>query len=214
MTRKTTLLAGAAILVMGGASLAAAFPAGQQGQGAGARPQMMQAMFFAADADGDGQVTREEFDAMGPAGAFSTADADGDGALSGDEIAAYMDAREAARKEMRQRMMLQRLDADENGSLSLEELQSGRRGPERAAMFDRLDLDGDGTVTEAEAERLQAMRAEIRDELRGQMRGEMRGDKQGRMHDGMRRGGGYHDGEHHRGEHGGRGDGDGWHRNN
>ena len=84
--------------------------------------------------------------------------------------------------------MLDRLDADKDGSLSLEELQA--RGP--AGMFERLDADSDGTVTGEELAAARAMRDRDGDGPRG---------------DGPR--GGWH--EHGR-EHGKRPGGERWDR--
>lgn len=192
MTNMTRFLTGAAILVMGSASLAAAFP-GDRPEGprdGGPAPAPM--MFRMIDADGDGQVTRAEMEAAGPAAAFAAADADGSGALEGAELTAFEEARqaehEAMRLRMRQQRMLDRLDADKDGSLSLEELQA--RGP--AGMFERLDADSDGTVTGEELAAARAMRDRDGDGPRG---------------DGPR--GGWH--EHGR-EHGKRPGGERWDR--
>ena len=92
MTHVTRFLTGAAILVMGSASLAAAFP-GDRPEGprdGGPAPAPM--MFRMIDADGDGQVTRAEMEAAGPAAAFAAADADGSGALEGAELTAFEEA--------------------------------------------------------------------------------------------------------------------------
>lgn len=149
MTRMTKLLAGAAILVMGTAGLASAFPGGNgQGGNAQGRAPMFQQMFEQFDSDGDGSVTRAELEAMGPASAFADADANDDGMLEGDELTAFQAARQAAREAQRQQRMLQRFDADGDGKLSLEELQTTAQGPQR--MFDRLDTDNDGAVSEEE----------------------------------------------------------------
>lgn len=53
------------------------------------------ALAFAMDADGDGMVSMDEFQAAmpdAPAGTFEQLDADGDGALSEDEVAAGQEA--------------------------------------------------------------------------------------------------------------------------
>lgn len=156
MTRMSKLLMGATVLVMGSASLAAAFPGGRErGEGPrGGQPMFLQ-MFDQLDADGDGKLTPEELEAMGPGKAFSEADADGDGQLSGDELTAFSDAREQQRKEMRQQMMLKRMDTNEDGQLSLDELQA--RGPGREEMFKSLDKDGDGVLTRTELQQARPM---------------------------------------------------------
>lgn len=179
MTRKAKLLIGAAIAVIGTSSLALAAPGDQQrgeGQRAGGAPMIAQ-MFKSLDTDGDGAVTQEELAAAGPAAAFAQADANGDGALEGAELTAFQDAQEAAREARRQQMMLNRLDADKDGKLSLEELQANRRGgPDR--IFDRLDANDDGTVSAEEMAALDQMRPRMKDGDR-QRHGEGRMERDG-----------------------------------
>lgn len=169
MTHLSKILTGATILVMGTASLAAAFPGGERGERGGA-PMFLQ-MFDQLDADGDGKLTEEELASKGPAAAFAEADADGDGLLSSDELAAFADAREAARKAQRQERMLSRLDTNEDGQLSLEELEA--HGPDRGRMFEAMDKDGDGVVTKTELSQMRPMMGK-----RGGERGE-RGEHDG-----------------------------------
>lgn len=177
MTRMSKCLTGAALAVMGSASLALAFegqsgPHGQayEGRAHEGRAPMMLDMFRSLDADGDGVVTAEELSAAGPAAAFAEADANGDGALEGDELTAFRAAQERAREERRQQRMIKRLDSDGDGKLSLEEIEAGnRRGPQQ--VFDRLDTDDNGEVSleelaEAQQRMLQKMhagRAEMRE---------------------------------------------------
>ncbi|MCR8546812.1 EF-hand domain-containing protein [Salipiger sp. P9] len=163
----TKLLMGAAIVVMGTAGLASAFPGGnaQRGDAQGRAPMMLE-MFDQLDADGDGKVTKDELAAMGPAAAFAEADANGDGALEGDELTAFQAAQDKAREARRQQMMLQRFDADKDGKLSLEEMQANARGP--AQMFDRLDTDKDGAVSKDELSALQQMRPMMGGDRKGQ----------------------------------------------
>lgn len=180
MTRKAKLFIGAAVAVIGTGSLAFAAsgdkPQGERPRAGGGA--MMIEMFRSLDSDGDGAVSQDELAAAGPAAAFAQADANGDGALEADELTAFHDARQAAREARRQQMMLQRFDADNDGKLSLEELQAGARGgPQR--LFDRLDADDDGVVTAEELAALEDMRPAMREggkDPRGHMGRDGRGD--------------------------------------
>ena len=126
--------------------------------------------FNAADADGDGSVSAEEFanadlrgvprgrrdggrrhgDAEGrPArewaragqeGVFDAADADANGQLSEEEFNAVP----AAVRSQRQQRLFERLDADASGGLSLAEF------PSRLKRLEMLDANADGTVSRDE----------------------------------------------------------------
>ncbi len=116
--------------------------------------------FARLDADGDGAVSAEEF--TDPAGArFAALDANGDGQVSPAEIAAHAETHRDRRREARAERLVERLDTDGNGSLSLEEM---RRARDRRAIFERLDTDGDGSLTRDE---LEAGRETLRELRRG-----------------------------------------------
>lgn len=96
------------------------------------------------DSDGDGAVSRSEFDAGGKS-RFAESDTDGDGQLSAEELEA---AHERMREQMRseragrhQNRALARFDADGNGLVSREEFDAARAG-----LFEQLDADGDGVL--------------------------------------------------------------------
>ena len=107
-----------------------------------------------ADADASGTISREEFPA--PAELFAKIDADGDGQITQDE-ALVMPARRAGEggergerrgqvgPEARWQRLLEGHDADGNGTISRDEF----RGADD--VFDRIDADGDGQITQEEA---------------------------------------------------------------
>ncbi|OAN69818.1 hypothetical protein A8B78_21470 [Jannaschia sp. EhC01] len=159
-----TLLKAGALALMIPAALAA--PAFAQDGGDRQGPPRM--IFQELDADGSGTVTLEEMQAAG-SNRFAAADTDGDGALSREELL----AQGAARMETRVDRLLERADADGDGQLSMAEMEEaregrrghgrgdhgdrggrggrdGRGGPNPERMFERMDADGDGEVTEAE----------------------------------------------------------------
>jgi len=106
--------------------------------------------FERIDADGNGQITKEEITAMGMA-RFEKADTDGDGFISAAEIEAH----QSERAKKRAARMMERLDADKDGRLSLAELQSTDRA---TRMFRRADADRDGVISKAEFDAMKERR--------------------------------------------------------
>lgn len=103
------------------------------------------AHFAQIDTNGDGQLTAAELSAQA-ATRFAAADANGDGALTPVEMA-------ASAKGKRREKMLERFDADSNGTLSESEIATameGRMGKRIAKRFERLDADKSGSLTLAE----------------------------------------------------------------
>lgn len=99
-------------------------------------------MFETIDANGDGQVTQEEMRAHA-ATRFQEADADKDGFLTPEEMMASRVGKRAER-------MLERHDTDGNGQLSASELEAAaaEQGGKRAnRMMSRLDANSDGKLT-------------------------------------------------------------------
>lgn len=128
-----TAIVAAAAVTAGGAALAQGF--GHHG------PRMS---FEEIDADGNGEVTKAEIEAMKDAH-FAKADTDGDGKLTLEEMQAR--AREHANERAAQ--MLERFDTDKDGALTKEEMPQPRRA---GKMFDRMDADGSGGISKAEFE--------------------------------------------------------------
>ena len=94
-----------------------------------------------ADANNDGNITREEFLAR-PTQMFDRLDANNDGAISADER-----PQRRERGERRQRGERPNFDTDGNGSFSRAEFAAMGAG-----MFERLDANSDGRVTQEEAQ--------------------------------------------------------------
>lgn len=115
-----------------------------QGAAAQDRPD-----FATLDLNGDGVVSLEEMQGAGDA-RFSAADSDGDGLLSSEELSALANERAADRVAR----MLERLDTNEDGSLSQREIEVVQRGRGEMSerMFNRIDADDDGAISEEEFE--------------------------------------------------------------
>lgn len=130
--------------------------------------------FATLDADGDGRVTTEELQAFRTS-QVEGVDADGNGLVSQAELEAHMSARMAERIGTMAAERIASQDANGDGQLSVEELMMP---PMPARMFERLDADGDGAVSQAEFD---AAREQMQD--RGG-RGDGPGRGEGRGHGG------------------------------
>lgn len=101
-------------------------------------------VFARFDANGDGQITRDEMKAKA-AERFAKMDANADGQVTRDERRAFRKARRAERQERR----FARIDANADGAVTLDELKThmSKRAERR---FARLDADANGTLSLAE----------------------------------------------------------------
>ncbi len=132
--------------------------------------------FATLDADKDGSVTKAEMDAS-RATRTAEIDADADGLLSADELAAMQIKAFTARATAMAANMVTLMDTDKDGKLSAAELAS-RPGPER--MFDKIDANADGAVTQAEVDAAMAGMMDRGGKHGGDHRGGHRGDRDGR----------------------------------
>lgn len=163
-------------------------------------PRGFMASFAELDANGDGNLTLEEMSAAGAA-RFALADTDGDGGLSVAELQARAEEGRLQRMADRVASMLGRRDSNGDGLLQRDEMIGRGAGPER--MFDRLDANDDGVVTQAEFDTMQAKMQDRMHERRadrgeGGPRGD-RGDHGGRGDHGRHGEHGEHEGPRDRG---------------
>ena len=115
--------------------------------------QSGQDRFQQLDADGNGEITQAEFQAHAEA-RFAKVDADGDGFVTGEELKAAGDARRAERSAKMLERMIERMDTNDDGKLSMEEMTQ-RHDP--AKMFERLDKDENGSISAEEFEAAKKM---------------------------------------------------------
>ena len=140
----------------------------------GSQDRMMGQMFVFEDMDAnnDGKLTQDEIAAY-RAAKIAEMDTDKDGNLSEAELIAAQQKRKADRESRQAKRMIERMDANKDGILSLEEMTpTADRG---VKMFKRIDADGDGVITKAEAD---AAMARMQDRMKD--RDGKRGDKHDR----------------------------------
>ncbi|MFK7764824.1 MAG: EF-hand domain-containing protein [Roseobacter sp.] len=133
--KRLTFAAGIAVCAV---ALASTVAVAKQRPGHGGEP----IQFEKLDENGDGQITRAEMEAM-RANRFTRADANGDGDISLEE----MQELGAERARAHATRIMERLDRNDDGVLSADEMPSGDRASRR---FDRVDADEDGVISKVE----------------------------------------------------------------
>jgi len=163
---------GAALLALGGVALAEppaadgapGARASAEGDRAGGR-KFIKRFLEMADRDGDGAVSREEFESLervaqlpeeGREAMFGRLDKDGDGVIRGEELRRSKPGGPKGARGAEGRRppvpRLQELDRDGDGEIVFEEFRGGRfvsQMPEerQRELFDRLDRNGDGRLS-------------------------------------------------------------------
>lgn len=137
--RKILLAAVGLAALAGGCGFAAA-------QGADAQPARHRGdMVFQADANNDGVVTRQEFDA-GRAARFTQADANHDGQIARDEMRGLWGGGEGHRGHRGRGMhSMHGADANNDGAITRDEFLAGP-----IEHFNRLDANHDGSISATE----------------------------------------------------------------
>ncbi|SHH60834.1 EF-hand domain-containing protein [Cognatishimia maritima] len=134
-----------AVILSGAMVAAAALTAGEAEAkgGFGGKHHRANVTFEQLDANGDGQVTKEEMAAHATAH-FGEVDTDGDGKLSAEELTAATEANRAKRIAK----MIER--HDENGDGMLDQAEMMPKGDRAERMFARLDANEDGMISAEE----------------------------------------------------------------
>jgi len=139
ISRKGSILAGvAAVLVAGGIAAAAYAAQSKHGdhRGHGGHMRWMESILMPMDSDNNGSITRAEIES-GAAAKATEIDANKDGSITAEEVVAYRE------KQRLQRLAdeIKAMDQDGNGTVSGQEYEAAQVW--RVA---RLDRDGNGTI--------------------------------------------------------------------
>ena len=157
-------------MVLTGLVIATGFAAQAAGDGQGKMGGKMhkeRPSFSVLDADGNGELTKEEL-AMKGRERFEARDTNGDGKLSAEEIAAGVQEH-AIKKGKKRAGKLARGEGKAKQDFEKALAAMERRRKRAAKMFDRIDADGNGTVSEQEYAQMKGMG-------HGKHKNKMRGD--------------------------------------
>jgi len=150
MMMKMLIVAGAVAIALGTTVAFAGFGGTEEGiapggcvpQG-GMRDGRAGGILERLDTDGDGQVSRAEYEAS-----FDRLDKNGDGYVTREEVSQLRDEKRTERRDE----MMNRDDTDGDGMVSRDEFS----GPSK--IFVKVDADNDGYITREEAMEFQPMR--------------------------------------------------------
>jgi Ca2+-binding EF-hand superfamily protein len=104
------------------------------------------------DTNGDQMISKDEIAAHAKA-RFDQVDRNDDGKLSDAEMAAHGEKEMTKRMKKRQAKMLKRMDADDDGMLSFDDMQAKQK-KRMDKIFSRLDADADGMLSAEELEKI------------------------------------------------------------
>ena len=145
-------------IALTGVMTASAFTTVALAKGQGGHHKMMmkhehmQERLKEADANNDGKVSKDEMIAY-KTKKFEAADTNRDGRLTQDEAVAYHEAERERRRKERQAKMFGKLDANGDGTASLEEFLAGGPGS-----FEDMDRNGDGFLSEDDKPKMKRMK--------------------------------------------------------
>lgn len=121
---------------------------GMGGQGGNPRARAAAAMFDRFDINGDGKITREEFDEAN-AQRFEQLDVNKDGSITFEELTAQSKGQNA----QRMRALFDHADKNGDGRLDKDEFAAISD-----MQFERIDINGDGVITREEFDEFIAQR--------------------------------------------------------
>lgn len=149
-------------IALAGIMTASAFTTVALAKGPGGHHKMkhahMKEHLTEADTNDDGKISKDELIAF-KTKKFEAADTNRDGRLTQAELVAYKEAERERRRQERQAKMFGKLDANGDGSASLEEFLAGGPGS-----FEDMDRNGDGFLSKDDRPKMKRIH-KFRDEV-------------------------------------------------
>jgi Ca2+-binding EF-hand superfamily protein len=128
--------------------------------------------FSQVDLNGDNLISKAELTAHAKT-YFDRADTNGDGALSLSE----MMTRRPANASVRLQKMIDKADTNSDGIVDFDELEAARTQSGRGNIFDKLDADNDGQLSNEEFARIKKKKHEVKGNILAKLQSIIRGDK-------------------------------------